>query len=101
MPGASLVNVPISSNIVHLHTIKAKTVVITGCTRGLGRAMIPVFIDAGWQVAGCGRDKSQIAKLRHQVGPPHFFDVDWARRAVPFFIQLGRKDNGRPLTVPG
>jgi hypothetical protein len=25
----------------------------------------------------------------------------WAKRAVPFFIQLGRKDNGRPLMVPG
>ena len=32
----------------------------------------------------------------------HYPDADdWARRAVPFFIQLGRKDNGRPLTVPG
>jgi len=27
--------------------------------------------------------------------------AEWARRAVPFFIQLGRKDNGRSLTVPG
>ena len=26
--------------------------------------------------------------------------ADWAKRAVPFFIQLGRKDNGRSLTVP-
>ena len=25
---------------------------------------------------------------------------DWARRAVPFILQIGRKDNGRPLTVP-
>jgi NAD(P)-dependent dehydrogenase (short-subunit alcohol dehydrogenase family) len=25
----------------------------------------------------------------------------WARRAVPFFMRLGAKDNGRPLTVPG
>jgi NAD(P)-dependent dehydrogenase (short-subunit alcohol dehydrogenase family) len=55
--------------------MKLKAVVITGCTRGLGRAMIPVFIDAGWQVAGCGRDEPQITKLRHQIAPPHFFDV--------------------------
>lgn len=26
---------------------------------------------------------------------------DWARRAVPFLLGLGPKDNGRPLTVPG
>ena len=25
----------------------------------------------------------------------------WARRAVPFFVKLGSKDNGRPPTVPG
>ncbi|MEI7908500.1 MAG: SDR family NAD(P)-dependent oxidoreductase [Verrucomicrobiota bacterium] len=47
--------------------MKPKTVVITGCTRGLGRAMVPAFIDAGWQVVGCGRDQSQIAMLRQQV----------------------------------
>jgi len=62
--------------------MKAKTVVITGCTRGLGRAMIPAFVDAGWQVAGCGRDEAQIAGLRQQVPPPHFFEVcDVSREA--------------------
>jgi len=55
--------------------MNAKTVVITGCTRGLGRAMIPGFIEAGWQVAGCGRDVRRIAKLRHQVGLPHLFEI--------------------------
>ncbi len=35
-------------------------------------------------------------------GAGHYPDADnWARRAVPFFIQLGHKDNGHPLTVPG
>ena len=35
-------------------------------------------------------------------GAGHYPDADdWARRAVPFFIGLGRKDNGCPLTVPG
>jgi NAD(P)-dependent dehydrogenase (short-subunit alcohol dehydrogenase family) len=62
--------------------MKLKTVVITGCTRSLGRAMIPVFIDAGWQVAGCGRDEPRIAKLRQQIAPPHFFEVcDVSREA--------------------
>jgi NAD(P)-dependent dehydrogenase (short-subunit alcohol dehydrogenase family) len=27
--------------------------------------------------------------------------AEWAERAVPFLLQLGRKDNGRPLSVPG
>jgi len=35
-------------------------------------------------------------------GAGHYPDAaDWAKRAVQFFIQLGRKDNGRSLTVPG
>jgi NAD(P)-dependent dehydrogenase (short-subunit alcohol dehydrogenase family) len=32
----------------------------------------------------------------HYPGPE-----DWARRAVPFLIKLGPKDNGKPLTAPG
>ena len=50
MPGASLANVLVSSRLFRFGTMKLKTVVITGCTRALGRAMIHVFIDAGWQV---------------------------------------------------
>ncbi|NBQ64325.1 MAG: oxidoreductase, partial [Verrucomicrobia bacterium] len=25
----------------------------------------------------------------------------WAKSAVPFLLQLGPKENGKPLTVPG
>lgn len=36
------------------------------------------------------------------TGAGDFPDAEaWARRAVPFFIKLGPKDNGKPLTVPG
>lgn len=52
-----------------------KTVVITGCTRGLGRAMIARFIDAGWQIAGCGRNEAQIADLSRQFPAPHLFQT--------------------------
>ncbi|MBL9130669.1 MAG: SDR family oxidoreductase [Verrucomicrobiaceae bacterium] len=55
--------------------MKPKTVVITGCTRGLGRAMIPRFIEAGWQIAGCGRNEAQITELGRQFANPHFFSV--------------------------
>lgn len=53
----------------------ARTVVITGCTRGLGRAMVPLFVDAGWHVAGCGRNADQIAALGRQWPAPHFFSI--------------------------
>lgn len=53
----------------------ARTVVITGCTRGLGRAMIPLFVDAGWRVVGCGRNADQIADLGRQWTAPHIFST--------------------------
>ena len=52
-----------------------KTVIITGCTRGLGRAMIPRFIEAGWQIAGCGRDEKQIVELGRQFPSSHLFQT--------------------------
>ncbi len=54
----------------------AKTVVITGCTRGLGRAMVGEFLRSGWRVAGCGRDTEQLAALEREgveSGVAHFF----------------------------
>lgn len=36
------------------------TVVITGGTRGLGRAVAREFVDAGWFVAVCGRDEADV-----------------------------------------
>lgn len=53
--------------------MNSKTVVITGCSRGLGRAMIPLFAEAGWRIAGCGRNEGQIADLGSKWPAPHFF----------------------------
>ncbi len=64
-----------------------KIVVITGCTRGLGRAMIPRFIDAEWQIAGCGRNEAQIAELCRQFPSPHLFqtcDVSYEKDVTSF-----------------
>lgn len=52
-----------------------RTVVITGATRGCGRAMVDRFIEAGHTVVGCGRSESHVAQLRKQFGAPHRFDV--------------------------
>ena len=51
------------------------TVLITGATRGCGRAMVERFIESGHTVVGCGRSKSHVAELRKQFGVPHRFDV--------------------------
>jgi NAD(P)-dependent dehydrogenase (short-subunit alcohol dehydrogenase family) len=41
----------------------SKVIVLTGCTRGLGRALVPHFLAAGHAVAGCGRSKTHIADI--------------------------------------
>lgn len=50
-------------------------IVITGVTRGLGRALVEEFIAAGHQVAGCGRSAEGIFDLRMAYGAPHTFEV--------------------------
>ena len=49
----------------------AKIIVLTGATRGLGRALIPHFVKAGHTVVGCGRSADQVAELTRQFASPH------------------------------
>ena len=44
-------------------------VVLTGATRGLGRALVPELIARGHTVWGCGRSAEAIAELEAEVGP--------------------------------
>jgi NAD(P)-dependent dehydrogenase (short-subunit alcohol dehydrogenase family) len=53
----------------------AMRIVLTGATRGLGRAMTEAFIAAGHTVVGCGRGKEQVANMRETWPRPHRFDV--------------------------
>ena len=67
-------------------------IVITGVTRGLGRALAEWYIAHGHVVAGCGRNGPQIFDLRFAHPEPHSFDpvdvtqatkVDlWAERVL-------------------
>lgn len=50
-------------------------VVITGVTRGLGRAMANEFIRLGHTVYGCGRTGGAIEAMRSEHAEPHRFDV--------------------------
>lgn len=54
---------------------KKKIVVITGVTRGLGRAMAEKFIALGHTVLGCGRKRALIDELRQKFPKRHDFDV--------------------------
>src|SRR6266446_2769887 len=53
----------------------AKFIVVTGCTRGCGRALVEWFIAQGQVVAGCGRSEDRVGALRKKFGPPHDFAV--------------------------
>ena len=65
------------------------TVVITGVSRGLGRAMSMGFAQAGCTVIGCSRSAAELGELRGALGELHRFDVvdvasdaavaDWSR----------------------
>lgn len=50
-------------------------VVITGVTRGLGRAWADGFCERGLTVAGCGRTASAIRDLQARFKSPHQFAV--------------------------
>jgi NAD(P)-dependent dehydrogenase (short-subunit alcohol dehydrogenase family) len=51
-----------------------RTIVVTGATRGLGRALVAEFAARGHTIWGCGRSTEGIAKLRAEFPAPH----DWS-----------------------
>jgi NAD(P)-dependent dehydrogenase (short-subunit alcohol dehydrogenase family) len=69
-----------------------RKIVLTGATRGLGRALVEKFAAGGHVVVGCGRSASHVAELRGPFPAPHSFaavDVAsaaaveaWAREAL-------------------
>ncbi len=70
----------------------AKTIVITGVTRGIGRSLAGEFARLGHTVIGCGRSADPVAALQSALGQPHDIaavDViddravaDWAKRVL-------------------
>lgn len=50
-----------------------RVIVLTGATRGLGRALVDRFAGAGHVVWGCGRSVDGVAALAAAHGPPHDF----------------------------
>ncbi|MFT5326404.1 MAG: NAD(P)-dependent dehydrogenase (short-subunit alcohol dehydrogenase family) [Planctomycetaceae bacterium] len=77
----------------------ARVVVVTGATRGLGRAMAARLIEEGHTVVGCGRSLSGIKDLESAFDGPHRFDcvdvvddaqvAEWAESVI---AQLGPPD---------
>jgi NAD(P)-dependent dehydrogenase (short-subunit alcohol dehydrogenase family) len=78
-----------------------RTVLLTGVTRGLGRAMAEEFIRLGHTVLGCGRADEHIASLRRRFGAPHDFRaVDVASDdAVKSWVEQMLNSHGPPDLV--
>jgi NAD(P)-dependent dehydrogenase (short-subunit alcohol dehydrogenase family) len=80
-------------------TNSMKRIVLTGVTRGLGRAMLEGFAARGNIVAGCGRAEATIEKLRLAFPAPHRFatvdiadDVQVAQWARHVLTTMGPPD---------
>lgn len=59
----------------------AKQIVLTGASRGLGRALVDQFIERGHIVHGCSRSEESMRSLEQKFGEPHSFTAvnvaDW------------------------
>lgn len=76
----------------------ARQIMITGATRGCGRALTEYFIRLGHTVHGCGRDRGHVAALTKQFPSPHsFYAVDVIDdSAVAAWAQQVLKQAGPP-----
>ena len=69
-----------------------RTIVITGASRGLGKALAMGFAELGHTVIGCARGSDELELLKKDLGPNHSFSVvditsdeqvqAWAQRAL-------------------
>ena len=59
-----------------------KVIALTGATRGLGRALVPLFAAAGHTVIGCGRGAKHVAELAAGFPAPHTFTAVDVRDAA-------------------
>ena len=70
----------------------ARTIVITGITRGIGRGLVEEFDRLGHKIIGCGRSADQVSELQNALGSDHHFSAvdvtddalvaDWASKML-------------------
>ena len=55
--------------------MKQKTIWLTGCSSGLGMALVHEFSKADHTIAGCARREDKINQLKDAFPQPHFFST--------------------------
>lgn len=78
-----------------------KLIVVTGVSRGLGRALADGFAALGHTVVGTARSQDAIKELTDSLGTPHRFDVvDHAdSKRVSVWVESVVKEQGTPDLV--
>lgn len=52
---------------------KGRVVIVTGGSRGLGKAVVEDLLEAGYRVATCSRSEGEIEKLQRDSKDDHFY----------------------------
>ena len=68
-------DIPPQGIIMIMQREQSKVVVITGATRGLGRAMAMEFINRDWTVVGCGSGAASVEGAAEAFPDPHWLNV--------------------------
>ena len=55
--------------------MSARLILITGCSKGLGLALVRSFAALGHTIVGCARNAKAIASLQKEFPAPHSFSV--------------------------
>jgi NAD(P)-dependent dehydrogenase (short-subunit alcohol dehydrogenase family) len=74
--------------------VASKLILITGCSKGLGLALVRSFTALGHTVVGCSRSTKAMTDLQKEFGSPHSFtsvDVADARAVETWADQILQK----------
>ena len=75
-----------------MNTEKRNTILITGGTSGLGRSLVRLFLERGWNVATLGRRSSLLEKLSEEFPGDNLLaiqcDINVASQLTGFFTEV-------------